>query len=285
VSPDTKEITTLGRGGSDVTAVAMAAHFQADACEICKDVDGVYSADPKVVPAPFHRSDVTSQALLDMTFWGAKLLHYRSVELAVVHRVPLVIRLAHPNHAEERMTRMTQSQDHDKKGPTPTVVSEKPGVLSLNSLAEVRRISLTGAHPANALESLRLSLQDADLPLPQILNISPSESGWSILFSAPAESLSLQVERLRRTPSCVVDSANWCTVTATCQGLFSSALSEDLTVLLKDAGLSVSQVLFGAMSITWVLPQSQREMAIKTLHSSALCRPEAAEELDRAGLR
>ncbi len=82
VSPTTKEITTLGRGGSDTTAVAMAAFLQADHCEILKDVPSVFSADPNCVTNVKALNELSYDEMLDMTFWGAKVLHYRSVELA-----------------------------------------------------------------------------------------------------------------------------------------------------------------------------------------------------------
>src|SRR5215831_18068387 len=82
VNPVTKEITTLGRGGSDTTAVAMAAALQAERCEIIKEVDGICSADPRIVAdaKPLRRVDFAS--LSEMCFLGAKVLHFRSVELA-----------------------------------------------------------------------------------------------------------------------------------------------------------------------------------------------------------
>ena len=92
VNPVTKEITTLGRGGSDTTAVAMAAALKAECCEIIKEVDGVCSADPRIVAnsKPLRQLDFTS--LSEMCFWGAKVLHFRSVELAQSQNVPLVLK-------------------------------------------------------------------------------------------------------------------------------------------------------------------------------------------------
>jgi aspartate kinase len=94
VSPLTKDITTLGRGGTDTTAIAMAAFLGAERCEILKDVPAVFSADPNLVAnaKPIHH--LSYDQMLDMTFWGAKVLHYRSVELAKVKQVQIYIGLA-----------------------------------------------------------------------------------------------------------------------------------------------------------------------------------------------
>jgi len=92
VSPDTKEITTLGRGGSDATAVAMAAFLEADVCEIYTDVDGVFTADPRVVPHARKLDEVSFDEMLEMAGAGAGVLMLRSVEFGRRYNVPLHVR-------------------------------------------------------------------------------------------------------------------------------------------------------------------------------------------------
>ena len=86
------DITTLGRGGSDTTAVALAAALHADACEIYTDVDGVYTCDPRIVPEARKLKEISYDEMLEMATLGAKVLHNRSVELAKKYNVPLVVR-------------------------------------------------------------------------------------------------------------------------------------------------------------------------------------------------
>ncbi|MEZ0343406.1 MAG: aspartate kinase [Caldimicrobium sp.] len=86
------DITTLGRGGSDTTAVALAAALKADLCEIYTDVDGVYTADPRIVPNARKLSKISYEEMLEMASSGAKVLEMRSVELAMIYKVPLVVR-------------------------------------------------------------------------------------------------------------------------------------------------------------------------------------------------
>ncbi|HCN39840.1 aspartate kinase [Rothia sp. (in: high G+C Gram-positive bacteria)] len=88
----TGDITTLGRGGSDTTAVALAAAMDADVCEIYTDVDGVYSADPRVVPSARKLDTVTSEEMLELAANGAKILHLRSVEYARRFNLKLHVR-------------------------------------------------------------------------------------------------------------------------------------------------------------------------------------------------
>lgn len=94
VSPVTKEITTLGRGGSDTTAVAVAGFVNAERCEILKDVPAVFSADPKIVENAIRYNDLNYSQLSEMTYWGAKVLHYKSVRMAEEKNVPIYVGLA-----------------------------------------------------------------------------------------------------------------------------------------------------------------------------------------------
>ena len=87
-----KEITTLGRGGSDTTAVALAAAFGADTCEIYTDVTGVFSADPRIVPTARKLARVSFEEMLEMAAAGGRVLALRSVEFARNHNVPLHVR-------------------------------------------------------------------------------------------------------------------------------------------------------------------------------------------------
>ena len=92
VSQDTKEITTLGRGGTDTTAVALAAALKADVCEIYTDVDGVFTADPRIVPAARKLDKVTYEEMLELAACGAKILHLRCVEYARRYDIPIHVR-------------------------------------------------------------------------------------------------------------------------------------------------------------------------------------------------
>ncbi|MET7394656.1 aspartate kinase [Dactylosporangium sp. NPDC005572] len=92
VSQDTKDITTLGRGGSDTTAVALAAALQADVCEIYTDVDGIFTADPRVAKNARHIKEITYEEMLELAACGAKVLHLRSVEYARRFSLPIHVR-------------------------------------------------------------------------------------------------------------------------------------------------------------------------------------------------
>ncbi|WP_083956386.1 aspartate kinase [Tersicoccus phoenicis] len=98
MSRSTNDITTLGRGGSDTTAVALAAALHADVCEIYTDVDGVYTADPRIVPNAQKIGRISSEEMLEMAASGAKVLHLRSVEYARRFGLPLHVRSSFSHH-------------------------------------------------------------------------------------------------------------------------------------------------------------------------------------------
>ena len=98
VSQTSKDITTLGRGGSDTTAVALAAALRADVCEIYTDVDGVYTADPRILPSARKLDVVSSEEMLDLAANGSKILHLRCVEYARRHGIPIHVRSSWSTH-------------------------------------------------------------------------------------------------------------------------------------------------------------------------------------------
>ena len=111
VNTESKDVTTLGRGGSDTTAVALAAALGAEKCEIYTDVDGIFTADPRIVPKAHKINAISSEEMLELAGNGAKVLHLRAVEYARRHKVPLVVRssfsndpgtvIYHPDQEEE----------------------------------------------------------------------------------------------------------------------------------------------------------------------------------------
>jgi aspartate kinase len=88
---DEMEIATLGRGGSDTTAVALAAALKAERCEIYTDVDGIYTADPRICPEASKLAEIGYEEMLELATWGARVMHNRAVELAALYRVPIYV--------------------------------------------------------------------------------------------------------------------------------------------------------------------------------------------------
>jgi aspartate kinase len=139
VSQDTHDVTTLGRGGSDTTAVALAAALHAEVCEIYTDVDGVFSADPRIVPTARRLPEVTYEEMLEMAACGAKVLHVRCVEYARRFSLPVHVRSSFSHREGTWVVKETEGNDmedpiisgvaHDRSEAKVTVVGvpDKPG--------------------------------------------------------------------------------------------------------------------------------------------------------------
>ena len=121
------DYTTLGRGGSDTTAVALAAALHADACEIYTDVDGVYTADPRKVPKARKLKEITYDEMLDLATLGAGVLHNRSVEMAKKYGVPLVVRSS-LNNSEGTVVKEEVTVERDAVRIAVIGLKDSPGV-------------------------------------------------------------------------------------------------------------------------------------------------------------
>jgi len=193
VSQDTKDITTLGRGGSDTTAVALAAALNADVCEIYTDVEGVYSADPRIVPTARRLDTVTYEEMLEMAAAGAKVLMLRCVEYARRYGVPIRVR----------------SSYGDKPG---TLVAGSMGALSveqamITGVAHDRseaKVTVTGVpdHTGVAARIFR-AIADAEIDIDMVLqNVSAATSGRTdITFTLSKSNGPTAVAALERTRS------------------------------------------------------------------------------------
>jgi aspartate kinase len=138
VDPGSREITTLGRGGSDATAMAMAAALGADVCEIYTDVDGVYTADPRIVPAARLLSEISFDEMLELSASGAGVLMTRSVEFGRRFDIPIHVRSSFHDRPGTWVKETTMEQAvisgiaHDKSESKVTVrgVPDRPGVAA-----------------------------------------------------------------------------------------------------------------------------------------------------------
>ncbi len=168
VSQDSKEITTLGRGGSDTTAVALAAATKADVCEIYTDVDGVYTADPRIVPNAKKLDTITYEEMLEMAACGAKVLMLRCVEYARRYNVPVHVRSSFSNKTGTIVSGSVED--------LPVEQAMITGVAHDRSEAKV---TVTGVpdHPGIAAKIFRVVAQ-AELDIDMVVqNVSQAASG------------------------------------------------------------------------------------------------------------
>ncbi len=245
VSEKEKEVTTLGRGGSDTTAVAMAAHFKSKICDFKKDVGGVFSADPKVVSSAKHLPELTYKHLMDMTYWGGKVLHYRAAELAGVLQIPL--RLSHFENPNEKT--LVHGVD---------LMIEEQKILSINSHKNVHRIFFAKTEPAQLVQTFFNTYKDKELPYPQLLAAHATDTQTRLLVVG--EGTSADYKSMGATHF-----EELSTVTMTCHGAVSSDLLPQAMKCID--GERVHDILQDSTNLTLVVNKQNRESVIKKLHA------------------
>jgi aspartate kinase len=252
VSPKTKEVTTLGRGGSDTTAVAMAAALKAHHCEILKDVSGVYSADPKICPTAQQIHQISYQQMLEMTFWGAKVLHYRSVELASQRGVPVYIGPAH-NTLEGTWIKEKE-----------TAMFEKVKILSINSHADVLQLNFENTTLSEGLTALQDEFKNKEISFPQLLTTESMGPNHNAVFlTGPQEILSAIRREIKSFKLTEIPLA---TVTATCTGASTPEIATLISNQLAKTQIEPLRLWMSGMSCTLLVKGADQKAAIAALH-------------------
>ena len=178
ISQDTKDVTTLGRGGSDTTAVALAAALEADVCEIYTDVDGVFSADPRVVPTARKLKTVTYEEMLELAASGAKVLHLRCVEYARRYDLPIHVRSSFTTNEGTWVVK-----DHPQGGDMEQAIIA--GIAHDKSEA---KITIVGVPDRTGVAArIFQAIADADINIDMIVqNVSAAATGLTdISFTLP----------------------------------------------------------------------------------------------------
>lgn len=280
VSPKTKEITTLGRGGTDTTAVAMAAALNASFCEILKEVPGVFTADPNLIPFAQPIQELSYKQILEMTFWGAKVLHYRSIELAIQRNVPLYIGKAIDHSIKTKSSTENQSSSGTWIRSEETMNTnqhkshlensyESVQILSINSHSEVLEMCWDQYSLSDGLQKLKLELLEKEISFPQLLSTElemnqSSHLQTSLFLTGPSETINAiknGVSKFSKMTSI------WSTVSATCTGASTPDIASQILTLLESHQIIPSRLWMSGMSCTVLLKQDQRIKAIELLHT------------------
>jgi aspartate kinase len=242
------DITTLGRGGSDTTAVALAAALGADACEIYTDVDGVFTADPRIVPGARKLHAVSYEEMLEMAASGARVLALRSVEFARTHGVKLHVR---STFTEEEGTWIIEEDER---------MLEKAMISGVTHTLEEAVYRVAGVDRAD----LFAALAEAAVSVDTII-----QSGADILFSAPLED--------RNDTAAVLEvlGAKWeerdglGKVSVIGAGMKSHpGIAARTFATLRDLGLEPELVATSPIKIAFYIPQGEVERAVRSLHDA-----------------
>lgn len=253
VNPATKEITTLGRGGSDTTAVAMAAALKAERCEIIKEVDGVCSADPRIVPdaRPLRRLDFA--ALSEMCFWGAKVLHLRSVELAHGRNVTLVLKQwGGIEHATQVMKEVADV--------------ESGKILAVNSIVRIEHVEIDCTDLNQGFEKFAQLLAQLGLSWPQLLASHFAAGKTTMTVTCDSEWLDALLLALERAKDLRRQRKALSSVSLTCFGGAASDLPLRALQMLGQHGIVADSYVLSPHSVSLFVPVESREEAVRALH-------------------
>jgi aspartate kinase len=242
------DITTLGRGGSDTTAVALAAALGADACEIYTDVDGVFTADPRLVPEARKLHAVSYEEMLEMAASGARVLQLRSVEFARNHDVRLHVR---STFTEEPGTWVAKEDER---------MLEKAMISGVTHTLEEAVFRVEGADRAQLFEALA----DAAVNLDTIIQI-----GSEIVFSSPLEDrdpAAAALDGLEVTWSQLDDLGKVSVVGA---GMRSHpGIAARTFATLRDLGVEPRFVATSPIKIAFFVPRGDVERSVQALHEA-----------------
>ncbi len=273
VAQDTKDVTTLGRGGSDTTAVALAAALGAEVCEIYTDVDGVFSADPRVVPAARQVPYITYEEMLELAAVGAKVLHLRCVEYARRFDLPIHVR----SSFSDRTGTLVLSPEAIQAAIAEGTAMEQPiisGVAADVNDAKITVVSVPD-QPGRAAAIFR-TLADANINLDMIVqNVSAASTGRTdVTFTCPQGSTSAAMQALESRRSDIgfeellVDD-QIAKVSLVGAGMRSHpGVSATFFDALAEAGINVEMISTSEIRISVVTRVDEAKKAVQALHTA-----------------
>lgn len=253
------DTTTLGRGGSDTSAVALAAALNADICEIYTDVDGVYTADPRVVPDAVKLDEISYDEMLELASLGAKVLHHRSVEVAKKYNVKLVVRSS-----------MSEAEGTEVKEETKM---ERMLVSGVAADKKVSRISVMGIkdEPGKAFEVFSLMAKEK-VSVDIILQSTGADGRQNISFTIGEEDLDLALKALeknkaRLTAQEIVHDENTAKLSIVGAGMATNpGVAAMFFEAMYDAGVNIQMISTSEIKITVLIAKDDVDVAMKTVH-------------------
>jgi aspartate kinase len=266
VSTATHDVTTLGRGGSDTTAVAVAAALGAEVCEIYTDVAGVFSADPRIVPDARKLDVVSFEEMLEMAASGASVLQLRSVEYARNHGVRIHCRSSFDDRPGTVVVSEGESMDH----------LERPLITAVTHSTSEAMVTLLGVeHRPGVAASLFEALAEAGVDVDMIDQNLPSGSGGraEISFTVPREDL--RAARTALAPlagdafSELVAREEVGKVSIVGAGMRSHpGVAARVFRVLADEGLNIEMISTSPIKISCVIPRERVESVVRALHAA-----------------
>ncbi len=262
IGPDHR-ITTLGRGGSDTSAVALAAALSADRCDIFTDVDGVYTCDPRVVPKAQKLNHITFEEMLEMASGGAKVLQTRSVAMAMRHKVKLQVL----SSFEDLPGTMVVEEEPDM---------EKNSVSGIAFSLDEAKVTLVAIEDSPGIAATVFgALADAHINVDMIVQTAASEPGKTdITFSVPETDLERThkvLDDVRKIITCadMITSSDICKISVVGVAMRSQpGVAKTMFETLADKGINIEVISTSEIKISVLIASDYKELAVRSLHSA-----------------
>ncbi|MYB35564.1 MAG: aspartate kinase [Gammaproteobacteria bacterium] len=261
ISP-TNKITTLGRGGSDTTAVALAVALKADECRIYTDVDGVYTADPRVVEEATRIPKITYEEMLEMSGSGAKVMQIRAVEFASKYEMPLrVLSSFEPDEG----TLITKEED----------VMEQPMISGITSIDGEAKVTVRGVPDRPGIAySILGPISDAHINVDMIVQNVSTDDTTDLTFTINQEDLQPALDLLAPVvreldAETVVGDSNLAKISVIGVGMRSHAgIATTMFKALAEKGINIQIISTSEIKISVTIDREYRELAVRTLHNA-----------------
>ena len=266
VNKQTGRVTTLGRGGSDTSAVAIAAAIKADRCDIYTDVDGVYTTDPRVVPRAKRLDRVAFEEMLEMASLGAKVLQVRSVEVAMVHKVKLFVRSSFDDPASPQPGTLICDEEDivEQQVVTGIAFSRDEAQITLRRIAD---------RPGVAA-AIFVPLAEANINVDMIIQvISDDTTTTDLTFTVPVADFERAKHILEKAKpilgyGALQGASDLVKVSAIGIGMRSHAgVAARAFKALAEKGINIRAITTSEIKFSVLIDAAYTELAVRTLHS------------------
>ena len=275
IEPESQRVTTLGRGGSDTSAVALAVALKADVCDIYTDVDGVYTTDPRIVSKARRLPKVSYEEMLEMASLGSKVLQTRSVELAMVHRMRLRVL---SSFVEPEAMQAVKAGALENIG---TIVCDEDEIVEQQVVSgiayakdEAKVTILKVADKPGVAARIFGPLAEASINVDMIVqNVAPDGKSTDMTFTVQAAELPRTLEVLKAAKTGigyfdVMSSADVVKVSVIGIGMRSHAgVAAQMFKALADKGINILAISTSEIKISVLIDAAYAELAVRTLHT------------------
>jgi aspartate kinase len=261
-----ERVTTLGRGGSDTSAVAVAAAMKADRCDIYTDVDGVYTTDPRIVPKARKLAKITFEEMLELASVGAKVLQTRSVGLAMKENVRLQVL----SSFDDRPGTMIVGDDEIEES------MERQFITGIAHDKNEAKITLTDVPDRpGAVASIFAPLAEANINVDMIVqNIAHDTGSTDVTFTVPSVELARSLDVLEKAKETIgytrlVHDTNVAKVTIVGVGMRSHAgVAAKMFKTLGDRGINIQAITTSEIKVSVLIEEDYTELAVRVLHTA-----------------